>query len=927
MRKILLLLALLTSVIAISQNKVVVSGKIIEKGPNVPLESATVYFTKVSDSTVIDYTISNTNGDFNLELLAQKYPVELKISYAGFKEYKKRFTELTETTNLGTILMEENVSALNEVVVKGEAPPIRIKTDTLEFNASSFKVAPDANVEKLLKQLPGVEIDEEGKITVNGKEVNNILVNGKPFFGKDGKIATQNLPAEIIDKVQVTDTKTKKEELTGKSASSDEKTINLTIQEDKNKGLFGKVNLGYGTDERYESSLLLNYFKGPRKISVLASSNNINSTGFSMDEIFDNMGGGRNRNVWISGNGSFSVNGMRFGSNQGITQSNMIGINYADEWFNKKVDPNFNYYFSNAETKNNNRTERTNLLNDGNTFTKSNSSSVNTSNGHNLGLELEIKIDSTTTLFVTPNFQSNHAKNKYSSFRTTEDENNQLLNENVADEFTVSDNTTFKNNLYLVKKLKRKGRSLSATFDFSHNKATDEASIYNKTTFYQSGNTDDERNQLVKGDDRTNQYEVGVEYNEPITDSLTIGISTAFSANKIDRNKNTFDFDSVSDSYNLFSDQLSSDITSDRTTVSPRVEIQINKKKFRGSFTMGPDVINYYNKSLYMANETELRNNYILPNFRTNFRYTISKSKTIYFNGNYSINLPSANQLLPFEDLSNPLNTIVGNPDLRPNENYSMYLNFNNFDFATRSGMFLWAGGDYDKYQVVSSTTYDDDFKAITTFQNIDEAYSGYLGVSFSRQFKKEKRTFRYRLSVSSDYNFNKGLTNAVLYESRGLNLRPRASLSWSIEDLITIAPSYSYITNKTTYKNYVIDEAKNFQHDANLEITSYWPKNVVLGSDFGYKYNSNIADGFQKDFYLWNLSLGYNFYNDKFLAKVKVYDVLNQNVSATRTISPTAITDEQNTVLQQYIMFSLTYKLSKFGGKEKKSRRFMHFD
>lgn len=925
MRKLLTLLLIVISSTAISQNKITISGKILEKGTETPLESATVYFSRVSDSTVVNYTISNSNGNFNLELLAPKQAVELKISYAGFKEYTQLFSELSESKDLGIIFLEENIAALNEVVVKGEAPPIRIKTDTLEFNASSFKVAPDANVEKLLKQLPGVEIDEEGKITVNGKEVNNILVNGKPFFGKDGKIATQNLPSNIIDKVQVTDTKTKKEELTGKTASSDEKTINLTIQEDKNKGLFGKVNVGYGTDERYESSLLLNYFKGARKISVLASSNNINSTGFSMDEIFDNMGGGRNRSIWISDNGMFSVNGMRFGSNQGITQSNMVGINYADEWLNKKVDPNFNYYFSNAETKNNNRTERINLLNDGNTLTKSNSSSLNTVNGHNLGLDLEIKIDSTTTLFVSPNFQTSHAKNNYSSFRTTEDETNTLLNENESDEFTVSDNATFKNNLYLVKKLKRKGRSIAASFDFSHQKATDDATIYNKTTFYQSGSTDDERNQFIADDNRTNKYEVELEYNEPITDSLSISLSGAFAVDNNDINKNTFDFDVVDQEYNLFNDRLSSKINSEKQVVSPRAGIELNKKNFRGSLSMGPDITHYYNRSFYMANETELRSNYILPYFRTNFRYKINKSKSVYFNGTYKVNLPSANQLLPFENLSNPLNTIIGNPDLKPNENYSMYFNFNNFDFATRSGMFMWAGGDYNKYQVVSSTVYDNDFKAITTFQNIDQSYSGYLGISFSRQYKKEKRTLRYRVSISSDYNFNKGLTNAVLYESRGLNLRPRASLSWSIEDLITISPSYTYTSAKTTYKNYVVDEAKNFKHNANLEITSYWPKNVVLGSDFGYNYNSNIADGFQKDFYLWNLSLGYNFYNDKFLAKVKVYDVLNQNVSATRTISPTAITDEQNTVLQQYFMFSLTYKLSKFGGKEKKSRRFWY--
>ena len=167
-------------------------------------------------------------------------------------------------------------------------------------------------------------------------------------------------------------------------------------------------------------------------------------------------------------------------------------------------------------------------------------------------------------------------------------------------------------------------------------------------------------------------------------------------------------------------------------------------------------------------------------------------------------------------------------------------------------------------------------------------------------------------------YDYNQGLTNAALFESKGLRLSPRANITWSIEDLITINPTYRYTHISNDYSNYVIDNTKSFQHNAKLEITTYWPKKVVLGSDFGYNYNSNIADGFQKDFYLWNLSLGYNFYHDKLLAKVKIYDVLNQNVSAVRTITPTAITDAENTVLQQYAMFSLTYKLGNFEAKKK---------
>ena len=315
---------LLTSSL-VAQNTITLKGKIIEDATKLPLESATIYITSVKDSTIVDYTIADKNGNFSLSTRKITQPVYFKVSFVGFQEYVQKLESLTVSKDFGVINVLDTANDLNEVVVKGQAPPVRIKQDTLEFNASSFKVRPDSNVEALLKQLPGVEVSSDGKITVNGKEVNNILVNGKPFFGKDGKVATQNLPADIIEKVQVSDTKTKEEELSGQAASAEEKTINLTIQEDKNKGLFGKFSGGLGSDNRYESSGLINYFKDDQKFSFLGSSNNINSVGFSMDEIFDSMGGGRN--IYSSSDGSFNIDGQQFGGGSGITQSNMIGLN------------------------------------------------------------------------------------------------------------------------------------------------------------------------------------------------------------------------------------------------------------------------------------------------------------------------------------------------------------------------------------------------------------------------------------------------------------------------------------------------------------------------------------------------------------------------------------------------------------------------
>jgi hypothetical protein len=925
-KKMILTVFMLSAFCVFSQNTFKISGKVLEKSSLAPLESATIYLTTVKDSTIVDYTISDKNGNFTLIAKKTDNPINFKISYNGYKNFTKTLDNILQENNLGTIELVENANQLDEIVLKGEIPPIRIKKDTLEFNAGSFKVNQDANVEALLKQLPGVEIDEAGKITVNGKEVNNILVNGKPFFGKDGKIATQNLPADMIDKVQITDTKTKSEELSGDASSSNESTINLTIQEDKNKGLFGKAMAGKGSDDRYESSLLFNYFKDVQKISVLGSSNNINSVGFSMDEIFDNMGGGRNNSIWTNDDGSFGINGRQFGGGNGITQSNMIGINYADELLNKKVDTNGSYYFNNATTNNTNRTNRTNLLPTGTTQTNSESVSKNDVNGHNISFDFEIKLDSLSTIYYTPSFNKGNSKNSFTRNSATFNEANSLQNENFTDNFTDSESTNFANNFYFSKRFLKKGRNINFSFDTNNDTNKSDTKTINNTIFYQSGNANDSRNQNQLDDNTTNNYNFNFSYSEPISDSLSLSFRTIYQTKRQRNSTETFDFNGT-DAYDVFNGLLSNTIDSKTNSLSSTVGLNIRRKKFRTGFSLGVDLLNYDNQSNYLSTITTIKNDYVYPKARGYVSYNLTKSKSLYSFFSYEASLPSAQQLLPFQNLANPLNTIIGNPNLKPIENYSMYFNFNNYDYATRSGLYVYFGGDFKTNQVVSSTVYDQDFKAVTTYENVDKGANFYSGFNVNKSFKKEKRTIKYGFGLSLNYDFNQGLTNAQLYESTGISLNPRVNFSYMIDDLVTISPSYRYSYRQNNFKNYIIDKSNNYTHSFKIETTSYWPKKFVLGNDFGYNYNSNIADGFQKDFYLWNVSLGYNFMGDNLLAKVKVYDLLNQNVNATRTISPTAISDVENTVLQQYVMFSLTYKLEKFGGKKKSDSDFYFED
>jgi hypothetical protein len=636
-----------------------------------------------------------------------------------------------------------------------------------------------------------------------------------------------------------------------------------------------------------------------------------------MDEIFDNMGGGRNTSIYVDDDsGSFGINNMSFGGNRGITKSNMIGVNYQDKFF-KKIDQSGSYYFTNAETENANRTERINLLPEGRTFTNSQATTFNTNNGHNLNLDFEVKLDSTSTIYFNPSFKKMRTQNKSIRNQVTTNETNDELNSSSNEDYNENNNNTFTTNGSYSKQFKKKKRALVINFETEIQK-TDNFLNTNSATLFADATPDDIRNQNQFEKEKNQFGKLEVRFGEPITDSIRLSLTSEVTFRKIDNSLNTFDFDSGSNNYDNFNDVQSNETFSKTTTFFPSTGLILNKSKTNGRLNFGPEFITFDTQSNYLGIITNRNKNYVFPRIKGYISHNIGKSKSIYSFYDYGVEVPQASQVLPVENLSNPLSTLIGNDELKPTQRHNLYFSFNNYDYQSRSGYYIYSGFNLSNNAVVSSTVFDANFKATTTFQNVDVTHNSYFGVNWNKSFKKEKRTLSFSSGINLNYSFEQGLTNAVLFESRGLQLNPRVNLTWSIDELITIAPSYRYTYFKTDYKNYVIDNANNFLHNAKLEITSYVPKHFVIGSDFNYTYNSNIAAGFKKDFYLWNVSLGYNFFKDQLLAKVKVYDVLNQNVNNTRTITSTAIVDSENTVLQRYVMFSLTYKMEKFAGKKK---------
>ncbi|MEG2102575.1 MAG: outer membrane beta-barrel protein, partial [Flavobacterium sp.] len=886
-----------------AQNNIVVKGTVVDINSQLPLELATVYFTAVKDSTIIEYATTDKNGNFIINTKKYDKPVFLKVNYTGYQTYYEEQKGLSESKDFGKLYMLENANVLNEVIVKSEAPPITIKKDTLEFNAGSYKVRPDANVETLLKQLPGFDVDNTGKITVNGREVNQVLVNGKAFFDKDGAIAIKNLPADIIKKVQVSDFKTKKEELAKQESTSDYSSINITIDEKKNKGYFGKVLGGYGSDERYESSLMMNFFKNKQKISVLASSNNINSTGFSMDEVFDNMGGGRNARGGSQGAGS---------GGKGITQSTLAGINYSDDW-TKDLEFMSSYNFTNAVTKNESKSNQLSFLPTGNILTEADSKTRNENTGNKANFELEYKINPSMQIVFAPKLNLSQSNNNAESSTFSENENGDALNESTAASHTESSNTSFANSINFNKTFEKQSRNLSVVFNNNNTKNDSNGINISETIFYQDNKPNDERNQNAKNESKSDTYSLDVEYTEPVTDSLRLRFGTNFDWQSSMNDQKTFNFDDASQEYSDLNLSLTNYTTSKQNSITPKVGITWQKSKFTLNVNSRTSIVEFDNHSFYLNQTTDLNKRYMLPYGTAQLRYKFNRSKNLTFKYDYSNTLPSATQLMPVADLNNPLNSVVGNPNLNPIEKNTAGIDFKNFDFRTRSGYSLFLKGDYYNNDVVSTSIYDDSGKRNTTYVNISGTYSASLGGNWNQQIKKDAHTIRYGLRLSGNYNFDKGFTNAVLYYAKSVVVTPSVYASYDYGEVLSIAPSYSLSYNETRYENYSRDATSNVIHRINMQTTSYWPANLIFGNDFGYTYNSNISDDFKKDFFLWNTSLSYGFLDKKLYAKVKVYDVLNQNQSATRTISPTSIRDEENTVLKRYVMFSLAYKIGNF--------------
>ena len=902
---ILLILTILAIANAAAQDFSILGKTVDAQGA--PLESATVYLEKISDSTLVTYAITDKEGVFNLEGSTKEKQVNLFISYAGFKPYRKVIT-IQSSMNLNTLKLEVQDNLLDEVLVVGSRPPVTIKKDTLEFNASSFETRPDANLEELLKKLPGAEVDSDGAITINGKPVSRILVNGKEFFGNDPKIATKNLPKEIIEKLQVVDTKTKSEEFTGKAGDPDNKTINITIKKDKNKGYFARATVGGGTNERYEMSGIGNVFKDNMRATVLAGSNNINSSGFDFDDVYGMMGRSGARAV-AAGNTS-----------NGITKSETAGLNYSNEWTDK-YEFNGDYFFDRSNTDTRNRTERENILPDTTYFSDSRNSSNALNDRHRANARFEVEFDTLTRLSYSPRFNTSRAKSTRTSSANSFDGNRDLVNSTENSEQGEALNSSINNNIDFIKRFGSRGAYFRLDLSQDYNNQKNDNFYKSESDFFGSNSRTEIQDQFIDEDEKEYQYGLGVEQRVVLATDFYLDLNYNFSSSKSTNARYIYDAD-TSGNYTVLNDTLSSDFEVKTFRNTPSVGLNYDHEGWRVNADVG--LLNTTLKNENLLSPVSFDNTYNNLYLRTGIRYELARSKNISLDYRTNANTPSIRQLQPVPDRTNPLNIVVGNPALRPAYSHNINFDFRSFNFGSGggSGIFSSFSLDFTENQVVSVSSVGDDLRRTTTYANVDGARSASARIFYTKGTRKEEKEFRYRLSLTANHDRNVGFTNGTLFNSNRLRVSPGINFTFAIQELFDINPSYSLTYNNTEYSINSNRNQEFINHRVGFEATTFWPKNVIFGNDISYNYNGNVSPGFQNSSILWNSSLGYQFLDEKATLKLKIYDLLDQVVDTRRITGDDYVQDTNSLILTQYAMLSFTYKLSNFGGQAGGSNR-----
>ncbi|MGN7887587.1 TonB-dependent receptor [Dyadobacter sp. 22481] len=895
-----------------------ISGTVLDSASRKPLRMASVSLLHARDSAYVSATTTGGEGNFHFRKVAPG-SYRLLITFVGYKNLSLSINVNRDVpANLGTLLMAEQGTQLNEVVIKQERAPVTIKQDTIEFNAGSFKTQPNAQVEELLRKLPGVEVGRDGSIKANGQAVNKVLVDGKPFFGNDPKMATRNLPADIVDKVQMYDQSSDQSQFSGVDDGDRERTINITIKKDKGKGYFGQNSLGAGPSNgdqsaRYEARLNVNRFNnhngGPnRQLSVIGQANNLNQQNFSMTD-----GGGGPQLVGQPGGGG---EGQMAPSN--VTEVAALGVNYRTEskavkW-GKRAEMAASYFANRAVTTTDQQSRRENILPGQSFLTDQSNYSKNSLLTHRINGRFDLPIDSLTSLRFTPNisFQTKDllSKNSSYSYRSLADSLNKGLNQYDLNGTGVNGY----NNLLLMRKFKKEGRSLSANLNTLL--TTGNTTAYNRSanTFFDTLTTIPGRERIDQRnaqDQLALQNTVTVSFTEPIFFTKKLEFRYAYGNNFGKLLRNIADKSEETGQYDKPDALLSRNFAN--TFETNRLGATFQTRRLRYTFALGADAQLASLRPIDRSTDAGYRSQYayLMPNAL--FSYTFRGNKNLRLQYRTRVVSPGITQLIPVADNSNPLNINIGNPALRPEYYHNVTLTFSASRRGGNDNLFVFGSFNQSNNRIGVSTRTDESGVQVTTPINTRGFMSGTGFVSLSNKIEP------LHLSV------NLSTQGSLARNTNMINTSDNVTTSTSLGQGIRLQSDYNGridygLSARVTYQQarYSLLSQQNMQYwsqYATADVHVQLPGNVAVTTDLTYTGNTGRAEGYNQRFLLWNASLSKQFLRTRQAeVRLQVFDLLNQNRSLVRNTGDAYIEDVRSRVLKRYFLISLVYNLRKFG-------------
>lgn len=932
-----LLLTVANAIPAFGQSnggKVTVLGTVLDGTDRSPVIQAGVQILSAKDSSVVAGNVTDFNGKFALSARPGKYL--LKVSYIG---YKSNFKPVNlggnkSRWNVGEILLEIDAVMLGEAVIVAEAPEVTAKEDTLVYNSSAYRVPEGSALEELVKKLPGAEVDDDGKITINGKEVSKIMIDGKEFFADDPNIAMKNIPVNIVDKIRAYDKQSDMARMTGIDDGEEETVLDLSVKPGMNKGWFGNVDVAGGTEDRYSGKVMVNHFVGKNQFTVIGSINNVNDNGFP--------GGG---------------GGFRGGGDQnGLNTVKMGGFNFATESETLETGGSVNFNYRDADIRSKQNSE---------TFVSSETSSfknaVNASRNKTTNLigdfRIEWKPDTLTTLMFRPRITYGKTDNSSSSDSYTFNEDpgvttdeligaeditslvpeENIVNTIVRNTLSRTDNVSARGVLLFNRRLGAQGRNITLRARYTYTNDDSEQLSASTTNYYQTaeealadGTVAEILNRYITTPTKTSDYALRISYSEPIFKGGFLQFSYDFQYSHSETDNSTYDMpDDWEVAQGFLSDEASfnSDLSKSATYnyFNHQAEVQLRWIREKMRFNVGASFQPQRSTLSYTMGDYAIDTVRTVFNFTPtlDFRYNFSKTSQLRINYRGKSSQPSMTDLLPIEDDTDPLDVQVGNPGLKPEFTNTLRVFYNTFDTEKQRGVMTHFRFQNVINDISDRQTYDETTGGYRTMpDNINGNWNlfGILGTNTALRNKKFTiNTFTmarynnivsYMSSESSSSDADKTTTRQLVMSER---LRGTYRNDWWE---VSLNSSLSYNHSRNSLQSQSNMDTYQFSYGASTNIRLPW--NMSIATDISQNSRRGYSDSsMNRDELIWNAQISQNFLKgNAATVSVQFYDILQRQSNISRTISAAMRQDVEYNAIYSYCMVHFIYRLNLFGGK-----------